>query len=66
MFEHVGRQSNLENYLNNLQNLKLSKEYKVLYTTDKQFGLYHHDFMESGENNGLFTQKQLDNQIIIG
>lgn len=63
---HVGLKESLDKKLNMLSNLDLEKEYRVYYTTDKQFGLYATEFEETGENNGIFTKKQIENSIVIG
>lgn len=64
--DHVGVKESLDRKLNMLSNLDLEKEYRVYYTTDKQFGLYATEFEETGENNGIFTKKQIENSIVIG
>jgi len=59
---------NLENAKNKVQDLKgmLSKEYKVLFITDKQFGMIEIDFKNDTNNlMDIATSKQKSEMFLI-
>lgn len=62
---YVGVNERLNTRLEDLKKLSLSKNYRVIYTTDKQYGLYHLNFVNTGDTKGLFTNKQIENSFII-
>lgn len=62
---HVGVKERLNTRLEDLKKLSLSKNYRVIYTTDKQYGLYQQNFINTGDTKGLFTNKQIENSFII-